>query len=130
MTHIVQSAPDREKAFELTQASLVDAVKFCYQNMDDPLRFPQPEKKEQPPPEASLQEIKPELSKDFRGVVCPLNFVKTKLALEQISSGEVREVLLDEEGAKNVPGSVSSEGHEVLSVTREGARWRILTRKA
>ncbi|HYS42570.1 MAG TPA: sulfurtransferase TusA family protein, partial [Geobacteraceae bacterium] len=41
---------------------------------------------------------------DLRGVSCPTNFVKAKLALEMVDAGEVVEFLLDDgEPVKNVP---------------------------
>ncbi len=63
---------------------------------------------------------------DFRGVACPLNYVKTKLLLEQMDSGLVLSVLLDEPGARNVPQSIERDGHKVLSVKQDGTFWRVL----
>jgi TusA-related sulfurtransferase len=52
----------------------------------------------------------------LRGVQCPINFVKTKIALEQIAVGECVEVVVDGgEPSRNVPRSARLEGHEVLS---------------
>lgn len=54
---------------------------------------------------------------DLRGVCCPTNFVKAKLALEMIDSGETVEILLDEdEAVRNVPRSLKDEGHKLLSL--------------
>lgn len=54
---------------------------------------------------------------DITSDVCPITFVKTKLLIEKIKSGEVLEVRLTEgEPLENVPRSVSEEGHEVLSL--------------
>ncbi|KXK30659.1 MAG: hypothetical protein UZ01_01328 [Candidatus Brocadia sinica] len=33
---------------------------------------------------------------DLRGVLCPINFVKTKLKLEMMDSGQILEVILDD----------------------------------
>ena len=70
-----------------------------------------------------------DVSKDFRGVACPLNYVKVKLALEPMSAGEVLAVLLDEEGAKNVPDSAAKDGHKVLSVDKQGDHWKVIIKK-
>ena len=44
---------------------------------------------------------------DLLGVRCPFNYVKTKLKMETMSSGEILEVLLDDgEPANNVPKSI------------------------
>lgn len=67
---------------------------------------------------------------DLRGTICPINFVKTKLKLEELSSGDVLEVLLDEgEPIRNVPRSVKEEGHKVLSITRQGETYSVLIEK-
>ena len=56
---------------------------------------------------------------DLRGVICPYNFVKTKLKLETMELGQVLSVLLDDgDPIKNVPRSVSDDGHTVLSQER------------
>lgn len=52
---------------------------------------------------------------DLRGVMCPLNYVKTKLKLEMMDEGERLEVWLDAgEPIKNVPMSLRNDGHKVL----------------
>lgn len=52
---------------------------------------------------------------DLRGVICPYNFVKTKLKLESLEIGEQLRVLLDEgEPIRNVPQSITNEGHQIL----------------
>jgi len=72
---------------------------------------------------------KPAREADFRGVVCPLNYVKTKMLLDQLRSGQVLSVLLDEQGARSVPESVEKDGHEVLSVQQQEKQWQVLIRK-
>jgi len=69
---------------------------------------------------------------DIRGDVCPITFVKAKLTIEKMASGQVLKVLIDyAPSAENVPRSLAHEGHEVLSVTRdEGSLWTLLVRKA
>ncbi len=54
---------------------------------------------------------------DLRGVTCPTNFVKAKLALEEIDAGETARILLDDgEPVKNVPRSLKAEGHKLLGL--------------
>ncbi|MFA4906249.1 MAG: sulfurtransferase TusA family protein [Candidatus Margulisiibacteriota bacterium] len=56
---------------------------------------------------------------DLTGVPCPLNFVKTKLKLEELKSGELLEVVLDDgEAIVNVPRSVKDEGNKILKVEK------------
>lgn len=67
---------------------------------------------------------------DLRGVICPYNFVKTKLKLEAMSAGEVLSVLLDEgDPIRNVPQSVQNEGHTVLRQERLDQVYRVLIRR-
>lgn len=53
---------------------------------------------------------------DLRTTKCPLNFVKTRLALEKLSPGEVLEVwiLADSQSSLNIPNSIRQEGHTIL----------------
>ncbi|MHB8138140.1 MAG: sulfurtransferase TusA family protein [Smithellaceae bacterium] len=67
---------------------------------------------------------------DLHGVVCPLNFVKTKLALEELEAGEHLEVILDEGDAMlNVPRSLKEEGHRVVKVEPHGETFRVVVQK-
>ena len=53
---------------------------------------------------------------DLRGVMCPLNYVKTKLKLEMMDAGERLEVWLDAgDPIKNVPMSLRNDGHKILA---------------
>lgn len=55
---------------------------------------------------------------DLRGVACPMNFVKTRLKLDKMATGEILEVLLDGgEPIESVTSSVLSEGHLIESST-------------
>jgi tRNA 2-thiouridine synthesizing protein A len=51
---------------------------------------------------------------DLTGVVCPLNWVKAKLALEELEPGEELKLLLDPgEPVESVPESAREDGHDV-----------------
>ena len=132
----LQAAParDPQRAFAARPdevAALVAAVKDLYDRMDASLRFPARSAQSEPEaaPAPAPQTVEADSRQDFRGVVCPLNYVKTKLALEPMKGGQVLEVLLDDEGARNVPESVARDGHEVLAKIRGGDHWRVLIRK-
>ena len=134
---------------------LAQLLNDLYQNMDDSLQFkPLEEKSEEErvknsadlqsdgkqgaskeaeqeaSKEADQGQPAPDVKKDFRGVMCPMNFVKTKIALTPMKSGEILEILLDD-GApiENVPGSVKGEGHTVLSTEKVENYWKVLIRK-
>ena len=137
---------------------LADLLNDLYQNMDDSLQFKLPAEKtpveqvaeeknaeEKAPAEQVSEEkapaekasaaeetetIAPDVKKDFRGVMCPMNFVKTKIALTPMQSGQILEILLDD-GApiENVPGSVKNEGHTILSTEKVENYGKVLIKK-
>lgn len=69
---------------------------------------------------------------DLAGEVCPYTFVKSKLALEGMGSGQILKITVDNgESASNVPRSLEMEGHEILDLVKEGKRrWNIVVKKA
>ena len=63
---------------------------------------------------------------DLTGTPCPLNWVKAKLALEEMDPGEEIVLLLDlGEPIESVPRSAREDGHDV---TVEGTRVTIVKR--
>ncbi len=67
---------------------------------------------------------------DLRGVMCPMNFVKAKLKLEAIETGEVLEIVLDSgEPIQNVPKSIKDEGHQIVDVKKEDGFFRLKVKK-
>ena len=67
---------------------------------------------------------------DLLGVCCPMNFVRTKLAIDKIKPGEQIEILLDDgEPIINVTRSVKDEGHRVLNVAPENGHFRLVVEK-
>ncbi len=58
---------------------------------------------------------------DITDVVCPVTFVKTKVALEELDDGQILQVHLnDGEPVQNVPRSLKEEGHKVLKLSDNG----------
>ena len=52
---------------------------------------------------------------DITGEVCPMTFVRTKLALEKMAPGQTLNIRLrDGEPRHNVPRALRDHGHEVL----------------
>ena len=68
---------------------------------------------------------------DLRGEVCPYTFVKTKLRLEKLDSGQDLTILLDDlEATANVSKSLRNEGHEILNLEAvSGEVWQIVVKK-
>ncbi len=79
-----------------------------------------------------MSEIQADDSIDITDVVCPITFVKTKMALEELGDGQVLAVHLnDGEPIQNVPRSLKDEGHKVLSVSQnDDGTYDLLVKKA
>jgi tRNA 2-thiouridine synthesizing protein A len=64
---------------------------------------------------------------DLTGVVCPLNWVKAKLKLEELDPGDELTLLLDSgEPIESVPRSAQEDGHDV---TVDGTTVTIVKRR-
>lgn len=75
-------------------------------------------------------DIKADKSLDLRNVLCPINFVKTKLQLEMMEKGQVLEIVIDDgEPIQNVPKSIKEEGHKIVEVKKEGEHFRLKIEK-
>ncbi len=68
---------------------------------------------------------------DISGELCPMTFVRTRLALDRLSPGQVLGVLLrGDEPARNVPATARQQGHVVLDEEAAGdGRVRVVIRK-
>ncbi len=60
----------------------------------------------------------PAVELDITGEICPMTFVRTRLALDRLASGALLLVRLrGEEPTRNVPRTATQQGHTVLDVT-------------
>lgn len=58
---------------------------------------------------------------DITDVVCPMTFVKAKVAMEELEVGQVLSVTMnDGEPVQNVPRSFKEEGQQVLKLLDNG----------
>ena len=54
---------------------------------------------------------------DLLDEICPMTFVKTKLAIERINQGERIKVIFNSQEAKiNVPMSLSEVNHKIIAI--------------
>ncbi len=59
----------------------------------------------------------PDAQLDLRGTPCPINFVRTKLRLQQMAPGSLLEVWLDPgEPIEQVPDSLTMEGYKLEKI--------------
>jgi TusA-related sulfurtransferase len=67
---------------------------------------------------------------DLRGISCPTNFIKAKLALEMLETGDTVLFLLDDgEAVKNVPRSLKAEGHKLLGLQEVEGHYELTLEK-
>lgn len=68
-----------------------------------------------------MSDFKADETIDITDVTCPVTFVKTKVALEEMDEGQILRVHLNNgEPSENVPRSVADEGHKVLALEDNG----------
>jgi len=78
-----------------------------------------------------MSEMKADEKLDLRGEICPYNFVKTKLKLEEMEIGQILEVVIDNgEPIKNVPRSLKEDGHQILKVERVEHWFKLVIKKS
>lgn len=78
-----------------------------------------------------MTEIKADDFVDITNVVCPVTFVKAKVALEELDDGQILSIKLnDGEPVQNVPRSIKEEGHQVLKLSDNGdGTYELLVKK-
>jgi TusA-related sulfurtransferase len=72
----------------------------------------------------------PDAQLDLRGTPCPINFVRTKLRLEQMTPGALLEVWLDPgEPIEQVPDSLAMEGYFIEALEDCSSYFALLVRR-
>jgi tRNA 2-thiouridine synthesizing protein A len=85
----------------------------------------------QPPSGQPLPERPPGQTIDITAEVCPMTFVRTKLKLERMRSGEILHVRLSgDEPLRNVPRAARDEGHVILAIEGDGDAHIVTIRRA
>ena len=69
---------------------------------------------------------------DITAETCPMTFVRTRLALDAMESGQILLVRLKgEDPLKNVPRAAADQGHDPLDLTEQpDGTWLLVIRKA
>lgn len=79
--------------------------------------------------EKIMSEVSDKVLLDLRGTPCPINFVRTKLKLAQMSAGQRLEVWLDGgEPIEQVPHSLAMEGYTEQEIVEEGTFFKMMIR--
>ena len=78
------------------------------------------------------EEIKVDDTVDITDVVCPVTFVKAKVALEELEEGQVLSIRMNEgEPVQNVPRSIKDEGHQILKLlNNQDGTYSLIVRNA
>ena len=68
---------------------------------------------------------------DITDKVCPLTFVKAKVAIDELEDGDVIAICMnDGEPVQNVPRSIKEEGHQILKlVNNEDGTYNLIVKK-
>jgi len=75
--------------------------------------------------------IRPDVTVDCLGLFCPMPIVKTREALQGMAVGQVLEMLSDDPASEaDMKSWARRTGNELLEVTKNGAVYRFLVRKA
>lgn len=74
--------------------------------------------------------VTPDAQLDLRGTPCPINFVRTKLKLDQMPPGSLLEVWLDPgEPIEQVPDSLTMEGYRIEQIDDRSSFFAIRIRR-
>ncbi len=72
----------------------------------------------------------PDAKLDLRGTPCPINFVRTKLKLDQMRPGSLLEVWLDSgEPIEQVPDSLKMEGYGIEQIEDHSSYFALKVRR-
>lgn len=68
---------------------------------------------------------------DITDVVCPITFVKAKVALDELDEGQIISIRMNEgEPVQNVPRSIKDEGHQILKLlNNEDGTYNLIVKK-
>ncbi len=77
-----------------------------------------------------LDEIKPAATLDTRGLSCPMPLLKAKQVMEQLSPGEVLEIIGTDPGSRvDLPAWSKYAGHTFLKSTEQGGAFKFYIKK-
>lgn len=115
-------SPEEKREKFLYAKEFLTHVNQLYREMDPSFNFP---KKREKVKERMAHHL------DLKGTPCPINYVKAKLFLEDLDSGDALEVFLDEgESISNVPQSLKNDGHEIMSIEKQDGFYRVVVKKS
>jgi tRNA 2-thiouridine synthesizing protein A len=77
------------------------------------------------------QPIRPDKNIDCIGLFCPIPILKTREAMKSLAVGQILEMLSDDPSSDpDMKSWAQRTGNELLEISRHGAVYRFLVRKA
>lgn len=75
--------------------------------------------------------MKADITIDCIGLYCPMPIVNTTKQIKTMQSGQILEVVADDEGIKqDMPAWAKMTGNEFLGIEAEGNKYHVFVRKA
>jgi len=89
-----------------------------------------PDREDTPAQSVANPDLSPPEALDLRGTPCPINFIRTKLKLQQLVPGTVLEVWLDGgEPIEQVPDSLAMEGYIIEALEERSGFFALKVRQ-
>lgn len=118
------NAEERKEKFLYAKA-FFEHINQLYKDMDSSFNFPK-----QKAQKLSGAGEKQNYVLDLKGVPCPINYVKSKLFLENLGKGDILEIILDKgEPINNVPKSLQNDGHKIISTEKQNGFYKVIVEK-
>lgn len=78
-----------------------------------------------------MDQYKLDATVDITDVVCPITFVKAKVALDELEDGQIISIRMnDGEPVQNVPRSIKDEGHQILKlIHNQDGTYQLIVKK-
>ncbi len=120
--------PDERNKIFIYAKDFSEHINRIYENMDSSFNFPGEKVAPVQGGEKKRQGTSNVL--DLKGTPCPINYVKAKLFLEGLDSGDELEIFLDRgEPIENVPRSLRDDGHQILKIEDRSKFYSVLVKK-
>lgn len=75
--------------------------------------------------------IKPDVSLDLKGLLCPMPVVKLQLAVKKLAAGQVVEGVATDPGVMaDIPAWARTSGNELVSIEQIGKEYHFIVKKA
>jgi TusA-related sulfurtransferase len=76
------------------------------------------------------ERVRSTMTLDLRGIKCPLNWAHAKVRLEQMTRGEILELVLDDpRSVTDIPRAAEAEGYALAEIVALDRTWRLRIEK-